>query len=502
MSTTGSGSAQNPSTSDSSNTGASSSLAWTPCKLDDFPGFECASLQVPLNYQDPTGQKITLALSRKTHTDPDFRGVILSNPGGPGSSGLIMASFAERLPRGIGAKYDWVGIDPRGVGKSQPKLDCIGDQSIVNTLPYTPKDDAQTESWKENSKRIAAACAQGPGKELLPHMHTTDWVKDLEQVRAALGVEKVTYWGSSYGSYLGMVYATMYPERIEKMFLDGVVNPEMDWYALNLEQQKQWPKSFQKFAEWLASKDAQYKMGKDAQSVTKKIQDKLAELRAAPPAAAGSLNPEQILINALKAASYGVGIWEPIAFGLSSYFGSSNIGVLASLSEDNNTNVQSVYLAVSCSEHRWPAWDQTLADAKSSDQLSPMFTWSNTWFNGPCVNWPVPATTQPKISAQNVGFPILMAGETLDGATPFSGALAARKRFPSSALIEGVGGISHSGTLAAGACVQDALFDFFDRGALPPRQPGEAADKACEAIAPTGALGRKELRLFSQLPRR
>lgn len=466
-------------------TGPSQGLTWTACEIDELPGFECAKLQVPLDYANRNGAKITLALSRKKHTDKDYRGIILSNPGGPGSPGRNLATIADELPNGVGKKYDWIGIDPRGTGESSPKLDCIGDKKAVLGLPYLPQNQAQTDIWKADAQRIAQNCAQGPGKELLPHMHTTDSVNDLEEVRKALGAEKITYWGASYGSYLGMVYATLHPDRIQKMVLDGVVSPTGSWYESNLAQQKAQGQSIEKFYEWLATKNGQFQLGSDAAAVRKRITDRLTQLRNAPVPTDGSQNMAQVLSEALQSASYGVAIWSPIGIALKMYLIDNDATILSGIAEGTSSDVRSAYLAVTCSEVDWPAWEKTLADAKASHEASPAFTWLNTWFNAPCVDWPIPATAQPQIKADKVNFPILLLGETLDGATPFSGALEARRFYPSSALVEGVGGTTHSASLASGPCVQDALFDFFSAGKLPPRVAGDGSDKKCDPIKPT-----------------
>lgn len=485
----GSNTATNPGGSGGTSSAPAGSLTWTPCEIDEVGGFECTDLQVPLDHAKPTGPKITLALARKKHTDPDYRGVILSNPGGPGSAGKVLTSFAGMLPKGIGKKYDWIGIDVRGTGDSKPTLDCIGDEGAVNRLPYLPKDDAQIETWKSNAKRIAQSCAQGPGKELLPHLHTSDIVKDFEAIRKALGVEKVTFWGSSYGSYLGMMYATMYPGSIEKMALDGVVSPTSEWYASNLKQQKALGTSFGKFVDWVAQHNDLYQLGSDAASVRKKIQDKLDALRQAPDAEAGKRNLEQVYSEALEMPAYGVSMWGALAMTLKMLLVDKNDSILGSMNDETGSGVRSVYLAVTCSEAKWPAWDKVIADAKASHQEAPLFSWLNTWFNSPCAEWTVPATPQPKISAQGVQFPILLMSETFDGATPFDGALEARRLFPSSSLVEGLNGTTHSGTLSSGKCFQDALFDFFSQGKLPARVAGDESDKKCDPVQPDTGMG-------------
>lgn len=462
--------------------GVTPSLSWQPCQEERLKGLECASLQVPLDHNKPEGEKILLALSRHVHSDSDYRGVILSHPGGPGGSGLPAPKAALGLPNDIGKKYDWVSLDPRGVGQSSPRLACTNIENSLEELPEVPQNDAQIIRWQQRAKDIAQNCAQGEGSKLLPFMHSSDLVKDLEAVRAALGVEKITYFGASYGSYVGQMYASMFPQRVEKMILDGVMSPIANNYDLNIDQQRAFQHSTNMFLEWLARHDERYGLGNTFELVHQKVYQALDKARS--EAETPGKNIDQMVTQVLIYAGYGVRIWPAIAYGLSEWINRGEIEVVAEISSSDNPNLNSIYLAVMCSDTQWPNWEKTLSDARASHASYPLMSWHNTWFNSPCVEWSVPATPPQPIQSSQVSFPILLTSETFDAATPISGALDTRDLFPTAALVEGEGGSSHSTALSGSECTRQAIFDLLDRGALPARVPGRAADLKCPPRAP------------------
>lgn len=460
-----------------------SSLVWTPCEGDRLQGLECTNVEVPLNHADPSGEKITLALSRLQHTSPDYRGVILSHPGGPGGSGLHQPKRALILPNNIGAKYDWVSLDHRGVGRSIPRLDCTGIEDSTIGLPHVPQDETQIERRKQLAKDITENCAAVPSAKLLPHMHTSDLVQDIDVIRAELGVEKLTFFGVSFGTYVGQMYASMFPNRVDKMFLDGVLSPDLDMYESNLDQQRVFQKSTDLFFEWVAQHDEEYRLGTSLEDVVRLVYGKLEEARAQPESEGRHI--DQIVTQPLVYAGYGVGAWPTTAQGLAEWIHGDNPDLLDRYGSGKQTNLHSIYLAVMCSETTWPEWEQTLTDAKVSHEAYPVISWHNTWFNAPCVNWPVPVTLPPEIKSEGVTFPILLTSETFDAATPIAGALAARERFPTSALVEGVNGSTHSTALFGSECTRQAIYELLEYGTVPPRLPGKRADRLCAPRPPS-----------------
>src|SRR4051812_12929698 len=196
---------------------------------------ECGFLTVPLDYAKPASRTIELAVSRIRHKTPHagYLGVMLVNPGGPGGSGLALSVLGDFVPDKAGDAYDWIGFDPRGVGASRPALSCDSTYAGYNRPAYVPTTAALEKTWLNKARGYAEACAASGGP-LLDHLRTTDTVADMESIRAALGVPQISYYGFSYGTYIGQVYATLHPDRVRRMVLDGVVDPTRVWYKSNL----------------------------------------------------------------------------------------------------------------------------------------------------------------------------------------------------------------------------------------------------------------------------
>lgn len=459
-------------------------LVWTKCA--DIEKLECASVQVPLDYTKPEGEQITIALSRLVHTATDYRGVILVNPGGPGSPGREIASAGAGVARNIGTKYDWIGFDPRGIGKSQPALSCDPAYVADKLAGYVPTTPALTQAWLDKTKAYAASCAASPSANLLPHVRSIDTVRDMESIRLALGAQKISYWGNSYGSLLGQGYATLFPDRVDKMLLDGVVDANKGWYESNLDQNVAMTKSFGVFITWLADNPATFKLGSDPAAITTKFYQQVAALQAKPVASAKVSAVD--LTNAGISASYGVSSWNLIGPTVAAVLtkGDANAyTALAGLATETSDNARAGYLAVQCSETTWPSWSTMKTDADRMYPDNPLMTWQNTWMNAPCAFWPVKPQPRFAVDGSKLTAPLLLTSETLDAATPYAGAVATRERFPTARLASGTGGTTHSSSMGAGPCLSGVIADFLDTGALPARAPGAGPDKECPPVAPT-----------------
>jgi hypothetical protein len=156
----------------------------------------------------------------------------------------------------------------------------------------------------------------------------------------------------------------------------------------------------------------------------------------------------------------------------------------SNLGDDNG---YAVYLGVQCTDVRPPAWSTQVKDARRINRKHPFLTWDNTWFNAPCASWPAAALGGLSVNGAAttaLGGKVLLVNETRDAATPYSGALRVRSLFPSSALIAGVGGTTHAGSLSGVACVDSRIATFLDSGTLPARQPGTGADVSCPKVPP------------------
>jgi pimeloyl-ACP methyl ester carboxylesterase len=239
---------------------AHSTLHWHACTgqaaQQGVPA--CTTLSVPVDYAKPGGRHISLALDMVPATVPKSQqqGVLLVNPGGPGGSGLSLAAeVAQGLSPDVAAKYDIVGFDPRGVGSSVPALSC--DPGFFNgpRPNYIPASRAAEQVLINRAKSYAADCGKRFGW-LLPHMTTQDTARDMDAIRAAFGVSKINYYAFSYGTYLGQVYATLFPDRVRRMVLDSVVDPTGVWYADNVDQDYAFQGRMEAFFAWVAKADS------------------------------------------------------------------------------------------------------------------------------------------------------------------------------------------------------------------------------------------------------
>ncbi|HWS38776.1 MAG TPA: alpha/beta hydrolase [Actinoplanes sp.] len=479
--------------------GGPAPIAWGACTDSTLKSHnaECGYLSVPMDYAAPDGTKIQLAVSRIKATVPAGRrqGVILVNPGGPGGSGRGMATLGRNVPKKAGDAYDWIGFDPRGVGASKPALTCDSDYAGYNRPPYVPATRAIEKRWHALTTGYAAACAKSGG-ELLDHMRTEDTVRDIDSIRQALGAEKISFYGFSYGTYLAQVYATRNPERVHRMVLDGVVNPGRVWYRSNLDQDRAFEKTIRVYYGWLAKYDSVYHLGKTAAAVEKTYYRQLAALTTKP---AGKIGPAELTDVFLQAGYYVFG-WDETARAFAALVKRGDASLLRRLYDENKPRTEgadngyAVYLAVQCTDAPWPAnWSKWARDNWRTHRKAPFETWGNAWYNAPCRHWAADAGPAVEVDGSKAP-PLLMISETLDAATPFAGALEARRRFPRSVLLEGVGGTTHAGSLYGNACVDDTIADYLATGVLPGRVKANRSDKQCTPIAqptPASGAGRK-----------
>ncbi len=463
---------------------------WRSCAA----GVECADLTVPLDYAHPdNGRTIKLAVSRKVHSGlpGDYKGVLLTNPGGPGGSGLGMVMLADWVPSGAGKDYDWIGFDPRGVGDSSPSLHCNPRYFNPNRPNYVPTTKKLMRTWLKRAKRYAAACGRSSARSLLSHMTTQDTVRDMESLRIALSAPQISFYGFSYGSYLGQAYATQYPDKVYRMVLDGIVDPTRYWYQSNLDQERAFDRNLSVFFRWIAKHDRVYGLGTKWRKIRTGFKHELRALDRRP-AAGGRLGPDE-LTDALVGAGYYVYDWPVIASAYSKLVRKDNGRPMFTIYRDGNMgddNGYAVYNAVQCTDQYRPPWKKQKRDAWKIHRKHPFMAWNNTWFNAPCLTWPAPSRGVPAINGSGLaglGTKVLLINETLDAATPFSGALRMRSMFPTASLIEGVKGTTHAGSLSGVACVDNAVARYLRDGIVPARRSGTGSDLRCPKVSPPPA---------------
>jgi pimeloyl-ACP methyl ester carboxylesterase len=416
-----------------------SRLDWHPCTVGGA-GLQCASLAVPLDYRHPGGRKITLALSMVPATAPagQRQGDLLVNPGGPGGPGRSLAvQVAYGLDHSVASDYNVIGFDPRGVGASVPALSC--DPSFFARVrpDYIPASQAAEQVLIARAKTYAADCERRFGW-LLPFMTTRDSARDMDSIRAALGQQKISYLGYSYGTYLGEVYATMFGNRVRRMALDSTVDPRGAWYADNISQDYGFEGRIRAFYSWVAAHADFYRLGTTGAQVQQAWYRARAQLAAlAAYLHAGSA---KALINEYRALG------------------------------GQNENEFAVYNAVECSDVNWPRnWAKWDADTRRVYRTAPFQAWDNAWFNAACAFWPEHGPAQP-LAIHGAGLPpILMIQGSLDGATPYQGAQAAHRLLPSARMVVVEGGGNHGQSLSqpANLCVNNYLNAYLADGSVP-----------------------------------
>ncbi|HUJ07333.1 MAG TPA: alpha/beta hydrolase [Streptosporangiaceae bacterium] len=455
----------------------------------------CAALQVPLDYARPGGRTITIALSEVPATAPPSRrlGILLVNPGGPGGSGLSLASFvAQGLDPAVAARYDIVGFDTRGVGSSVPALHCDPSFFADERPNYIPANAAAERVLQDRAKAYAADCEKKYGW-LLPYMTTENIARDMDQIRAALGQSKLSYFGYSYGTYIGQVYATLFPHRIRRMVLDSTVDPTGVWWADNIAQDYAFQGRMNAFYAWLARYDRVYLLGATPAAARRSWYAAVARLAAHPIAKASGprIGPDEFT-DTFEVGGYDNAYWPALAAALASYLHGRS-GQLVTLFDqvgEQDENEFAVYNAVECADAAWPRnWSVWNRVNRRVYRAAPFETWDNVWFNAACAYWPVHGPAKP-LHIGAPGLPgILMLQGTLDAATPYAGAQNAHRLLPTARMVVVEGGGNHGQSLAypPSTCVNGYLNRYLATGALPSR-PGlvNATCPALPAPVPAG----------------
>jgi pimeloyl-ACP methyl ester carboxylesterase len=472
-----------------------SSIVWGPCSDPTLQaaGAQCGFVSVPLSYSDPSGPQIELAVSRIEHTSSaaHYQGVIITNPGGPGGSGLDLNTYLIPVLQQEGFKaaandYDWIGFDPRGVGSSIPTISCKPNYLGPDRPNYVPWTPSLFLTWKIRSASYASACADKSAEQtaLLHNMTTVDNAEDVNSIRKALGVSQITYYGFSWGTDLGQTYATLYPQTVRRLILDSNVNPQRPGFDdFNLDQDGPFNTNELKWFGWLAKYNDVYHLGATRNAVKTLFYSTEASLENDP--AGGVVGPDE-WVDTFQDAAYYEETWVEWGQVFSDYVNHHDTNELVSLYDSvdtpGNDNELAVYLSVLCTDSAWPGnWSVWKSTSWQVFRTAPYEVWGNTWFNGPCQSWPVAGGPQFKVNGDGVQSALLI-DETGDAATPFKGSEVTRRLFPNSVLLAEPGGTSHADSLFGDLCVDSTIARYLKTGALPARKPNADWDKTCAPI--------------------
>jgi pimeloyl-ACP methyl ester carboxylesterase len=420
-------------------------LSWTDCG----EGFSCAWLRVPLDYARPQAHTIELSLVRLPATGPGPRlGSLVVNPGGPGGSGVDYARAARQVvPRAVRQRFDVVGFDPRGVGRSAP-VDCVDDRAMDRfvALDMTPDTPAEHAALVSQSRALAAGCRTRSSR-LLPHVSTVDVARDMDVLRAALGDRKLTYLGKSYGTFLGAHYAELFPTRIRALVLDGAVDPALSDEALSRAQAEGFESALRAFiADCVRSSDCP--LGRDPAAGLRRIDALLAQADRAPlpaPNASGRRRVTEAHVGlGLAAALYDRGSgWPALRVGLARAFaGDGSVLLLLAdalverHADGSYSNQTEAMLAVNCID-RPESRDVGAYDRAAAEfgRVAPRFGAMIAYGALPCAFWPVPPVDTPhRITAAGAP-PVLVVGTTRDPATPYAWARSLAGQLSSGVLL-------------------------------------------------------------------
>jgi pimeloyl-ACP methyl ester carboxylesterase len=452
-------------------------LAWADCGAN-----QCARLTVPIDYAKPDGDTVKLFVLKVPAKDPSQRiGSLLVNPGGPGGSGAQYASAADLIVTPpVRAAYDIVGFDPRGVGSSSP-ITCLNDRELDSFLGSdpTPDDKSEEQHLADVAKSFADAC-KANGGPLLAHVSTIEAAKDMDVLRAALGEPKLDYLGQSYGTFLGATYADLFPTKVGRFVLDGVVDPDLTWSQANEGQAVGFETATRAYVKDCVRRGG-CPLGNSLDSGMQKLRDFLKSLDS-QPLPLSDRYVKQLTEGwgsiGVAEAMYSPKFWSQLTNALRDAF-AGNGGPLMTLADQYAyrspqgvyvANIMQVMYAVNCLDR---SDSKNLAHYESDAQLmsAKAPTWGPflAWGSIPCGFWPVPANSAPKkIRAAGSG-PIVVVGTTRDPATPYKGAQALAADLENGHLIT-FNGDGHTAYTRSNSCVDDAVDAYLLRGTVP--RPG------------------------------
>jgi pimeloyl-ACP methyl ester carboxylesterase len=475
---------------------AAPAFAWKPCADPAQRGFRCAAIRVPLDYDDPRGRTIRLALIRHRARDPGRRvGTLFYEPGGPGVPGTVfLPRVIDGFPAALRARFDIVSWDPRGVGDSTA-VQCFASRdaeerffagSPTRSVDGFPVGQVQMMTWIERYRRFGARCERRNGR-LLRHVSTVDTVRDLDLMRRRAGDRKLNFLGTSYGTMVGAVYANVFPDRVRAMALDGDINPTA-WShpqrgknggrflsgGLRFRADEATAETLNAFLDLCGSRDAaQCAFSAGSPPATReKFTELLARLPVDPTA--DQTGYAQALSGTIRDL-YITSTWRDRATALQRLWEHGPSALALPAASPRSRAVREVYageeqeLAIACGEVPSPranAFPEIDAFAqRRSGVVGPYWAWDYE----PCSTWPVrSAHRYAGPWAHRTANPVLVVGNTFDPATPYRGAKAMARQLARGRLLT-MDGYGHTALLNPSSCVNRHESRYFIKRTLPPK---------------------------------
>ncbi|MEU5180419.1 alpha/beta hydrolase [Streptomyces longwoodensis] len=449
-------------------------LDWRRCRgTADSPApgraWQCTTLKAPLDWSRPDGPTIDLALVRTKARGGDRIGSLLFNFGGPGGSGVsALPGFASTVSS-LRERYDLVSWDPRGVGASEG-VRCRSDKKIqaAEAIDATPDTPAEEQAYLADATDFGEGCRKAAGP-LLEHVSTTDTARDMDLMRQVLGDAKTHYFGMSYGTELGGVYAHLFPQHVGRVVLDAVVDPTADTVG-HAENQT---RGFQR-----ALDDYLKSTGQDPEKGTRKIAALLDRIDAHPlPTSSGRELTQTLAVTGIVLPLYSESGWPTLTSALDAAEGGDGSELLELADSYNERDPSGKYgttthsqRVISCLDDKQrPTLRETKASLARFEKISPVFGDFLGWdMAGWCHDWPVAGQFDtPEVSAPGAA-PVLLVGNTGDPATPYEGA-----RRMADELGKGVGvlltwkGEGHGAYGSGSSCVDATVDAYLLKGTVP-----------------------------------
>lgn len=489
----------------SAQTPASSTIAWRSCATAELPTRECGEFEVPLDYDEPNGTSISLALSRVPAMDQDVRiGSLFLNPGGPGGSGVLALPMQyTSLPVTLQERFDVIGFDPRGVGNSAP-VRCFASIEELTAFEWqyfsewmAPANPAAEAAALAAFEDIAESCGER-NADILPHVSSANVARDMDRLRQAVGDEQMNYLGTSYGSYLGQTYANLFPDRIRAMVIDGTINPPSytsfdhgdgeivgpdTTSFLRILSPEASNRAIDAFFVQCAAAGPEHCAfaAPTADETSARFDTLMAQLRAEPATVTGPTGTLTITYSLVAFlvwnTLYLTPSWGTLADGLH-HLAEGNVagfiaampGLLGSALPTDYVNTFEAQWAINCVDTDNPGDPaQYQAIAHSADERSPYFGSLWLYQSLPCAFWPAQdgdryvGPWDAETSAT-----ILIISRVFDPATAHGGAIAAEQTLANARLLT-IDGWGHGfNTAGRSTCADEAMAAYFIDGTLPP----------------------------------
>lgn len=473
-------------------------IAWTACgedvAKDALPEAECGWVEVPVDYAAPDKETIRLRLSRIKAKDQGRRiGSLLNNPGGPGVGGAAdVATGAWQPGDAVMARYDVIGFDPRGTGESAP-ITCpeAKETSGVGSSGFLPRTRAEAEEHFAAAADHAKACQKASGP-VFGHMDSESVARDMDVMRAVLGDTKLTYVGTSYGTFIGQKYAQLFPARVGRLVLDSVVDPGRDMRQVTDQDVKVTREGFERYAKDCAGRGG-CPLGATAEAAVAKATRLVTGLDDRPlPGGDGEEVDSGAAADAITKVVFQKKEWPKLTRALAAAL-SGDGKPLARLGEedkenkdkpggqrsgrvrsprpraDADSNSDIAQSAVLCLDGKAPrSAGEVFEAAEELARTSPMFGRSQAWSMVECAAWPVPPTGRVEPITAPGAPPLLLLSYTLDAATPLENARAVQKNLGTASLVirQGAG---HGAYVSGSVCTDRHVDAYLVDGTVPPK---------------------------------